>query len=221
MAGIVKPDARQGGLPPDGGPTARESRSARAGFTLIEALIALSIAALIMTGVYQTVRSGAARTRLLEERAETVHLWNHLKRVIRRDIEHLEKEPPARLIREGKELLVLRCRGDLVPEWRMGPRVEVLYRWRSKVEETGMIWERAILPAGRNREEAVVTLTIDKNLDELAYDLLDPQEWRPFGEGAQTPWKALRWRFTWKDIGPWNLIVNLTPMPVIQPRVQP
>ncbi|MEO5347001.1 MAG: prepilin-type N-terminal cleavage/methylation domain-containing protein [Magnetococcus sp. YQC-9] len=189
----------------------------RSGFTLLEALIALSIAALILTGVYRLVQSGTARMRILEERAETLHLWSHARRVIRHDLEMLEKEPPARLVREGNNALVLRCSGALVPDWRLGAKVEVIYRWRAKEREKGMIWERLIQRLGEDREKALVTLRIEQNLESVEYDLLDAQEWRLFGEGAQSPWRAIRWRFNWRDIGPWHVILNLTPLPEIHP----
>ncbi|MBF0341040.1 MAG: prepilin-type N-terminal cleavage/methylation domain-containing protein [Magnetococcales bacterium] len=183
------------------------------GFTLLEALIALSISALIMTGVYRVVNGGVSQSRLMEQRAETLHLWNHLKRVLSRDLEHLIKEPPARMIREGNDTLILRCHGAIIPDWRLGARVEVIYRWRPDPDGRGMIWERLVKPLDGKREDAKVTLKIADGLIKSDYALLDAQEWRPNGDGAQPPWRALRWQFEWRDIGPWTLVRNLLPLP--------
>ncbi|MBF0270985.1 MAG: prepilin-type N-terminal cleavage/methylation domain-containing protein [Magnetococcales bacterium] len=187
------------------------------GFTLLEALIALTISALIMTGVYRMVNGGAIQTKTLEQRAETLHLWSHVRRVLSQDLEQLAHEPPARLVREGNDTLILRCSGGIMPEWAMGAVVEVIYRWRSNGTGAGMTWERLVKPANGKRETAKVTLKLDQGLKKVEYALLDAQEWRPSGEGANPPFRAIRWHFDFSDIGPWTLVRNLLPLPETAP----
>ncbi|MBF0190901.1 MAG: prepilin-type N-terminal cleavage/methylation domain-containing protein [Magnetococcales bacterium] len=194
------------------------SRRCRSGgFTLLEALIALSISALIMTGVYRMVTGGATQTKRLEQRAETVHLWSHVRRVLSQDLEQLAHEPPARLVREGNDTLILRCNGGIMPQWSMGAVVEVIYRWHPNGNGDGMTWERLVKPANGNRENAKVTLKLDQGLKKVEYALLDAQEWRPSGQGANPPFRAILWRFDFDDIGAWTLVRTLLPLPEMTP----
>ncbi|MBF0440087.1 MAG: prepilin-type N-terminal cleavage/methylation domain-containing protein, partial [Magnetococcales bacterium] len=179
------------------------------GFTLLEALIALAIAAFFMTGLYHVVNGTVTQVQALDKRAESIHLWIHLRRLLNRDLQHLDREPPARIIREGRETLILRCSGEIIPNWKLGSKVNVIYQWKQKENNEGMIWERLVQSIHGKREEAMVTLRIDQGLDKLEYALLDAQEeWHSFDDPSPPPWKAIRWRFDWHEIGAWTLIHN-------------
>lgn len=182
-----------------------------AGFTLLEALIALSIAAFLLTGLYRVVNGTARQVDALEKRTEAMHLWIHLRRLLKQDLEHLTPEPPAHIVLDGKEALILHCTGDILPDWSLGPSVDVIYQWKTNPSGNGMTWERLIKPTNGDRADATVTLRIDQGLNKVDYALLEAKEWRLFGEGAPIPWKAIRWRFDWDEIGEWTLIQNLLP----------
>ncbi|MBF0147677.1 MAG: prepilin-type N-terminal cleavage/methylation domain-containing protein [Magnetococcales bacterium] len=179
------------------------------GFTLLEALIALSMTAFILSGVYQVINRTMIHMQTLEQRAEALHLWIHLRRQLGRDLEHLITGPPDPMVLEGEEALILRCSGDIVPDWNLGPLVEVVYRWKKNRKPGGMTWERWVQPLGRGRNEAIKTLTIDQDLNRVDFALLDDGGWHPFGESAQPPWRAIRWRFEWSMIGEWVLLKSL------------
>lgn len=185
------------------------------GFTLIEALIALVIAAFLLTGVYRVVDGTSRQVRALEERSETLQQWFHLRRQISRDLERLlPVEPPERLVAENAETLLLRCDGGVVPDWRSGTKVEVIHRVRPDPASGGVVWERLVQPAGDNhREESMVTLKIDRGLQKAEFALLDAGGWHQAGETVRPPIRAVRWRFEWRDIGDWTLIRAITPPP--------
>ncbi len=191
------------------------------GFTLLEALIALSISAFLLTGLYRVVNGTARQVQSLENRAEALHLWIYLRRLLNHDLDYLLSEMPNNILRDGNDALTLRCSGGLLPDWRMGPQVEVIYQWREQTTQDGIIWERLIKPLGADKEEAIVTLRLDKGLKKMDYALLDTQDWQLFGESAQPPpWKAIRWRFEWVEIGEWSLVRNLLPPTHLTPKFQ-
>ncbi|MEO5333898.1 MAG: prepilin-type N-terminal cleavage/methylation domain-containing protein [Magnetococcus sp. YQC-5] len=191
------------------------------GFTLLEALVALTISAFLLSGLYRMVNGTVVQVQALEHRADTVHLWMHLRRLLNRDLDYLAKEPPARIILEEKDTLILRCTGDIVPDWHLGPQVEVIYHWKNKPTNDGMIWERRVQSLHGTREEAQLTLRIDQGLDKVEYALLDAKEWHAFGEAAQQPWRAIRWHFVWQNIGEWRLIHNLQSFSFTAPELRP
>ncbi|MBF0179541.1 MAG: prepilin-type N-terminal cleavage/methylation domain-containing protein [Magnetococcales bacterium] len=181
-----------------------------AGFTLLEVLIALTISALLLSGVYRVTGASLATARAIETRAETLHEWIHLRRVLGRDREFLATEPPvAGIVVEGRETVILKASGEVVPEWRLGPWVEILYQWRPNPSGDGVIWERRVLPLGGKREEAELTLRIDQGLTRVEWEIYSAQGWHPFGEGGKPPWLGMRWRFDWRVIGDWRLVLQL------------
>ncbi|MEO5370795.1 MAG: prepilin-type N-terminal cleavage/methylation domain-containing protein [Magnetococcus sp. DMHC-1] len=189
------------------------------GFTLLEALVALTITAFLLSGVYQVINRSVIKLQILEQRAETLHAWIHLRRILNKDLEHLIKESPtrnvleepARIVPVDKETLILRCTGDIIPDWRLGLQVEVIYRWKENTTKTGLVWERLVQPMGSNRENAMLTLRIDQDLGHVEYALFDTKEWHLFGESTQLPWSAIRWRFDWQNMGEWHLVKSLQP----------
>ncbi|MBF0426032.1 MAG: prepilin-type N-terminal cleavage/methylation domain-containing protein [Magnetococcales bacterium] len=192
-----------------------------AGFTLLEALVALTITALLLFGIHQVVDQGTRTLQRLERKREALHLWTYLRRLLHRDLEHLITEPPERMVLGGREGLTLRCSGAVVPDWHLGGTVEVVYRWQKNRQGTTMTWERWVRPLPGDGAVAELTLRIDQGLKQVAYDLLVGETWHPFGEFVTPPWLAMRWQFDWEEIGAWQMIRSLPSPRPMQPSPLP
>lgn len=178
-------------------------RADERGFTLLELLVALAIAALILLGVYRVVDGTASRQRSLETRQERLQLWFYLRRLLRRDVEALSGNGAEEIALDGDGGVTLRVSGRVLPDWRLGPQVAVRYRWSEDPDTGGVAWSRTVTALEGGDGEKGLELAVTEGLREVTFEVLDKNGWAALGEGAEPPFLAVRWQFRWEDIGDW------------------
>ncbi|WP_158089260.1 PulJ/GspJ family protein [Magnetofaba australis] len=74
-------------------PTSPTERRKLAGFTLIELMIALSLAGLVSSAIYGAWSMGAETSRRVQQRLEADQYWRYLITQLRRDLSNLTAAP--------------------------------------------------------------------------------------------------------------------------------
>lgn len=189
-----------------------------AGFTLLELLVALAMASMILMGVYRVVDGAANGQRFLEKRQEQLHLWMHVRRLLRRDLEHRLTFSDADLVlgavegvTERSTSVTLHGTGGVVPGHLLGPVVDVHYTWEETPDGAGVIWMRAVRVPDSERKPSGLNLRISEGLEAVAFSVLDKSGWKDLEDEMEPPLRAVRWQFRWSILGSWTLVLALTP----------
>lgn len=182
------------------------------GFTLLELLVALAIAAIILMGVYRMVDGTANSQRFLEKRQEQLHLWIYLRRLLQRDLDQ-RQELLGHAFSFGSDAsqtsVALHCFGGVVPGRMLGPVVDVRYVWEENPDGEGVTWVRELRGSVDEKMEPGLNMRITEGLEAVTFAVLDKNEWKNLGEEMEPPLRAVRWQFRWSIIGPWTLVQRL------------
>lgn len=194
----------------------KAATNASGGFTLLELLVALAIAALLLTGVYRVVDGTAKGQRILEQRQEQLHLWIYLRRILQRDLDkrHVVSGDTIVLGSEagfgGSQTgLMLHCSGGVVPGHLLGPLVDVSYTWEENPEGEGVTWVREVRSSPGGHMEPGLNMRITTELASVSFSVLDKDGWKGLDAELERPLRAIRWQFHWSLIGPWTLVRRL------------
>lgn len=176
------------------------------GFSLLEILVAMTLTALVLTGVFQTVQGSMVTRKHLQHHREVLQTWLHLRRSLMKDMELLAL-PPSQAMVIGKGEMELKCLGE-VAGGRLGPRVLVRYAWQRDRSTAGeaMVWSRTVHSGYDRTVPGVTTLRVEDHLEEVGLDLLDGGVWKRAGDNIEVQLRAVRWHFRWQDMGSWHFI---------------
>lgn len=190
------------------------------GFTLIEVLVALAISAVLITGVYTVLRQGMGQLGIIEGHDQELHSLFLIRRVIDRDLQSLValKDPESDKkyrFRIGIDGVVLNCRGSVVADSRLGPLVEVHYRWNSGSDA---LLERRVVGLGGDVELSDEVLYLGQGVQSGSVEIHDGEEWSTAEMVDETKMYGVRFQLDFSQIGVWKLIYPVKPLPSDQKK---
>lgn len=177
------------------------------GFTLIELLVALAITAVIAVASSSLLTGVIRHLDTLEGRQGELYSMMHLRRLLGKDMRSCN----VWKTQEYEDAVIrLSCDGKVIPDYRMGPRVELLYRIEERKD--GTVFERLARPIGNDEERELTpiqTMKMVQGLRSISYELLGSDgEWHSPGEDFGSRLMAVHWDFQWERIGQWRFFYS-------------
>lgn len=180
-------------------------RPSQSGFTLLEVLVAVALAAIILAITYGALSQVLKADETARQRQEQLQQWLFIQRLLLRE-GSLIMPGRAAAFELAEDELMGRYQGAVIPGMRMGAELTIRYHWES-TEENSVRWVRDFQASREEAANEIWRVSVGEGLQQVRYEVLTRNGWIAPEDFVAGSIRALRWYFNWSLIGEWQLIV--------------